>query len=78
MIAFHQTIGQLIKDLEGYRAVHGDSMPCGAGMSIEDVAYIDMIQVEWVFIERKTGRVVGDDANDYQPKEGECAALRIS
>ena len=36
------------------------------------------IMLEYIFINKETGLVVGDEANDYVPNENECPAIKIS
>ncbi len=42
-----------------------------------DDKHVDLLQVELVYID-KYGNIVGDEANDYQPKDGETAVWAIS
>lgn len=45
-----------------------------AGEFLDDVG----VQIELVYVNKRTGQVVGDEANDYKPKAGEVAAVKIS
>lgn len=36
------------------------------------------VMLEYIFINKKTGLVVGDEANDYVPNDNECPAIKIS
>ena len=48
-------------------------VPCQPGEYVND-----MVQLELVYVEKTTGRMVGDEANDYKCKDGEVAAVKIS
>lgn len=77
MIAFPSTLGQLRDDVARMIEVAGPDAPVGSGDNVGDEETIDVeVQLDLVYINAQ-GYVVGTEANDYRPKPGERAAVRV-
>lgn len=75
MIHFFNTIANLKQFLDKFP----DQTPLAVRMKrLDGTIYLDDLnQVELVYINEKC-EIVGDEANDYQPKENELLALMMS
>lgn len=80
MIYFAGSLKHLKQAVDSMIQVMGENAPVGRLCVLgggKPANYMDDIQLEWVYI-NGSGDVVGDQANDYVPKEGEKSAVMIS
>jgi len=76
MTYFASTLGQLQDAINSFVDKFGRQ--CGVG--VEHLGSLDMIiQIELVYIDKSTGEIVGDEAEDYKPiSPNEVKAVKIS
>jgi hypothetical protein len=78
MIHFFNTVGQLKKTVDWAVETFGENTLIGSAITRNGIDYVDGdFQMDMVYID-KDGYVVGDEANDYKPKEDEYLAFRVS
>lgn len=93
MIAWACTLKQMRERIDAMIAVVGEDTPVAArrpagvatsGMNENGKLYPvgqfvdECVQIECVFVNKETGRVVSDEANDYKPGPNERAAVKFS
>ncbi len=86
MIAWACTLKEVRERIDAMIEIMGENAPVGTTRNVNQSAitaageYIDDvgIQIEYIYINKDTGLVVGDEANDYKPKSTEIAAVKIS
>ena len=84
MIYFAGTLKNLRSAVDSYIKLLGEdtvvgTKGCDCRKITGDIDYLsDLIQLEYVFINKQTLTIVGDEANDYKPKDGEVPAVLIS
>lgn len=75
MLYHAHTLGQLRKAIDSMIKIMGED--AHVGVERNHSPFIDDVLVEYVFI-NENKEVVGDEANDYHPKENETKSVRLS
>lgn len=75
MIYFAESLEQLRSAVDSFIEICGEKGRIGS--PINDERLDSLLQLELVFVDRD-GNIVGDEANDYQPKPGEIKCVKIS
>lgn len=75
MIYFAESLEQLRSAVYSFIEICGEKGRIGS--PINDERLDSLLQLELVFVDRD-GNIVGDEANDYQPKPGEVKCVKIS
>ena len=84
MIYFASTLKEYKDVIDSYIKLLGENTRIGvmvADTSVKDnIRYFldDLTQLEYVFINKEYGNIVGDEADEYKPKDGEVPAVLIS
>lgn len=68
---------QFLDRLEAFRRAGAAHVGTARTDPADGREYLDLVQMELVYVDAD-GNVVGSEANDYRPRPGELAAVKLS